>query len=341
MRSFVFAAAFVARLFAWASLESSEATASRSQRASTGRVRPAANFKSQPIETGFVIADGRYVPPPYIVEVQGGDIAISGRLLHVAEAASPGGAREYGGPAVTGRAADIQRWLSQGCLLFIRDQQLAWVVARGQTHWLLLTLDSVQPPEFKLDQIEAEENIPRDAEFWSETIREFEPSDALRERVNADLAGPTAEQRQSAVPSPGLMYALNVGGMALVVLAFGALLGHQPRSCQCRTCAHCGDGASFLVRNVALIVLLSAFDLGCTLLGTANGIMSELNPLAESVVHSPVALSAFKLTATLVGAGILIGLRRHQRAQLASWWVCLFCSLLAFRWVSFHSLFMA
>jgi hypothetical protein len=59
------------------------------------------------------------------------------------------------------------------------------------------------------------------------------------------------------------------------------------------------------------------------------------------MIHSPVLLSAFKLTATLAGAGILIHLRRNRRAQVASWWVCLVCSLLAFRWVSFHSLFMA
>ena len=337
MRSFVVATLVVAIVFGWTALRSPEATAARPKRAPSGEVQPPAEFQAKPVDSGFIIVDGRYLPTPYLIEVRGGEIVIGGQVIQPTE--TPGGSRGYGGPALVDRAADIQRWLSQGCLLIVRNQRLAWVVSRGQTHWLLLTLDSVQSPELKLQRIEADDNIPKDPEFWSATIREFEPSDALRERVNGDLSGP-ADQRPAA-PSPGLMYALNVGGMALVVLAFGALLGNQPRSCQCHSCAHSGDGASFLMRNVALIVLLSVFDLGCTLLGTANGIMAELNPLADSVVHSPVALSAFKLTATLVGTGILIGLRQHQRAQLASWWVCLFCSLLAFRWVSFHSLFMA
>lgn len=338
MRSFIVATAFVAILFGWFALRSPEATASRSKRVATGEVQPPARFQSELVDSGFVIVNGRYFPPPYLVELRGSDLVISGQVIRVTE--TPVGAREYSGPKAADRAADVQRWLRQGCLLFARDERLALIVPRGQTHWLLLTLGSVQSPEYKLEHIEGDENIPKDPEFWSATVREFEPSDALRERVQGELGSHEFEQWVAA-PSPGLMYALNVGGMALVVLAFGALLGNQPRTCQCHSCTHSGDGSSFLMRNVALIVLLSAFDLGCTLLGTANGIMSELNPLADSVIHSPVALSAFKLTATFVGAGILIGLRRHQRAQLASWWVCLFCSLLAFRWVSFHSLFMA
>ena len=70
------------------------------------------------------------------------------------------------------------------------------------------------------------------------------------------------------------MYALNVGGMALVVLAFGTLLGNQPRSCQCHSCAHCGDGSSFLMRNVALIVLL-IFRLAGFYFGTINSLLED------------------------------------------------------------------
>jgi hypothetical protein len=341
MRYLTVASLFAGIVSGWA-LSCRGVTANEPERPPLGRVLRSPTFTSEPIESGYVIADGQYLPPPYIIQVRGRDVILSGLLVHVVDgAARPGGSRQYGGATVTDRALDIQRWLKEGNLLFLRDQRLVWVNARAQAHWLLRTLDTDDPPDFKLDQIEADSNVPVDRAFWTDTIREFQPSTALRERLDAEISEPLS-QRTLAAPPAALMYALNVGGMALVVLAFGALLGHQPpRACQCQTCAQCGDGSTFLIRNVALIVVLSAFDLGCTVLGTANGVMAELNPMAGSMIHSPVLLSAFKLTATLAGAGILIHLRRNRRAQVASWWVCLVCSLLAFRWVSFHSLFMA
>jgi hypothetical protein len=52
-------------------------------------------------------------------------------------------------------------------------------------------------------------------------------------------------------------------------------------------------------------------------------------------------LSIFKATATLLSCSLLLFLRRHPRAQLASWWLCLVCTLLTFRWLVLNSMFVA
>jgi len=69
--------------------------------------------------------------------------------------------------------------------------------------------------------------------------------------------------------------------------------------------------------------------------------MRELNPLASRLISDPEALVAFKVVATLLGCGVLFALRRHSRAQLASWWMCLVCTMLTFRWLMFNSMFIA
>ena len=66
--------------------------------------------------------------------------------------------------------------------------------------------------------------------------------------------------------------------------------------------------------------------------------MKEVNPLAVGIVHSPQALAAFKVIATSLGFALLYALRKQKRGQEVTWWMCLVCVLVTFRWVIFDSM---
>ncbi|MFG0332012.1 MAG: DUF5658 family protein, partial [Maioricimonas sp. JB049] len=96
-----------------------------------------------------------------------------------------------------------------------------------------------------------------------------------------------------------------------------------------------------LRRSVLLIVVLSLFDLVWTILASQAGQMKELNPLASYFVHDPVGLIMFKSLATCLAVGLLVAMRHYRRAQTATWWLCLVCTLLLFRWLTFSSMYVA
>jgi hypothetical protein len=135
-------------------------------------------------------------------------------------------------------------------------------------------------------------------------------------------------------------YPLSVTGMLLVVAALGHLLRAHPGT----------DGDAPVVRpeairatviSIALIAVFSLVDLVWTILAVQAGQMRELNPVGRLLIPDPRLLVAFKVSATLVGCGILYRLRRHSRARIAAWWLCLLCTVLLLRWVIFHSMFIA
>jgi Domain of unknown function (DUF5658) len=331
-----------------------------SQGPDTAAASAADVLRSEPIQAGYVIAHARYVPHPYLLEVQGQDVLLNGYHIKQLPPQPRFGGRSGRFGRGRSRSADataaeklerIERWLNHGWALIIAEDGTMSLINSDESVWLLQVLNSDESVETKTGYVEEPRNgtaVAVDLNVWRDLVSRYKPSEDLRQRLEEEYgvygtyeAYMATTGRDGGPLLTGLfLYGLNVGGMVLVVLAFGSLLSRQPpRDCACHTCAHCGDGASFLVRNIALIVVLSTFDLACTLFAGTTGEMLEMNPLADPLMKSPAALAAFKLSATLTGATILVGLRRNRRAQVASWWLCLVCSLLTFRWVAFHSLF--
>ncbi len=128
--------------------------------------------------------------------------------------------------------------------------------------------------------------------------------------------------------------------MVLAVLASGHLMNSLP--------ARAPEGAlveeSKVMRaaliSVGLVFLLSSLDLVWTILATQAGQMRELNPLGNGLINDPQSLVVFKSVATLTSCCILAALRRYHIARLASWWLCLVCTILTFRWLAFNSMFL-
>lgn len=134
-----------------------------------------------------------------------------------------------------------------------------------------------------------------------------------------------------------LNYPLTMVGMLLGVLAFGHILKWTARmvaddaGSQQPTHTRCVEIA------LLLMLAMSVLDLLWTAIAYRAGVMREINPLAAQLVASPIHLIAFKVAATGAGGAILFIWRRRTQIQQATWWMCLVCVLLTFRWVVFDS----
>jgi hypothetical protein len=75
-------------------------------------------------------------------------------------------------------------------------------------------------------------------------------------------------------------------------------------------------------------------------MAASTGQLRELNPIGSHLVENPRHLAGFKIAITVAAIGVLWLLRRHKRAQLAAWWICLLLTLVTIRWLAFSSMFL-
>jgi hypothetical protein len=88
--------------------------------------------------------------------------------------------------------------------------------------------------------------------------------------------------------------------------------------------------------TLALVWVISVFDLGFTLLESNSGYFVELNPVAERLLSGPVyTLAAFKFGLTGLGTIILLCLRRHSTAEWACWFLLAVKVYVAIRWFAY------
>lgn len=246
-------------------------------------------------------------------------------------------------------ARRVVRWLENDSIFVAFEGQTAVLLETGLQQELFLQAVQTRDPESEAFR-SLLASLPGDVdrEVWSNWLAGIDQSDELwklaDEAVRTSTA--TAAANQSAIAATqrihGLAYPLTVAGMVLGVLALGHLLRSFP---QLPDDLENARARALFVRatviSLGLVAALSALDLAWTLLAAQAGQIRELNPLASRWVKDPQALLAFKTAATLVGCGLLFALRRHPRAQVAAWWLCLLCTVLTFRWIVFNSMFMA
>ncbi len=135
-------------------------------------------------------------------------------------------------------------------------------------------------------------------------------------------------------------YPLTMFGMVMSVLSLGHLLQSAPRPRhEPINEAWQNDLIRATVYSLGLVIVLSGLDLVWTLLASQAGQMTEVNPIGNQLIGSASMLSLFKISVTLGSCGLLYFLRRHPRAQWASWWACLVCTVLTFRWLVLNSMF--
>lgn len=216
---------------------------------------------------------------------------------------------------------------------------------------LIEVLLSKQGRSEKLDALTA---LVDDADdpHWAELVGSFVASEEMIEQIGPvieELRRDREENEQSvgggvlgsSLSSNAVLYAINVGGMFLVVVSFGTVLSYRPRrGVRWSQLDRTGRGCSTVFRHVGLILVLSGFDLVCTLLAQQAGSFWELNPLGTHLGANAAGLMGFKFTAVAGSCTILILLRRYYGAQVASWWMCLLCTILMLRWTTYNAMFL-
>lgn len=284
-----------------------------------------ADGDSKPVEKGFFIIEQAPVDPPYIVSRRNGVQSINGHVL-------PQGEVDW---------TDLRGLLETNDIVWIRDgQRENFGRATGEGTAILAMLSSMNkntasmrtatllPKSELLPDILALETTPLVAKKASGVLTELEIRNANDVRMSNAL-----------LRIEELAYPLTMAGMIVTVIAFGHLLSSSPEPGTGVTGQNSAPIAKMMViRSIVFVVLLSSLDLIWTIMASQSGQMRELNPIASRYINNPTDLIAFKGLATLVGAALLIALRQYRQAQIASWWMCLVCTVLAFRWLTFHSM---
>lgn len=361
-------------------------------------------IKADPISSGYVILDGRYLPHPYNLEKRGEQLWVNDQLASetwFAQERRPGPRRPGGGfgrhrwdgpgprqgedsgspegegfepweadrpgpgwgrPRGRGMSgsprrsglAQIQRVLEKNGMLIASQEYRGGTLVETDAALIVNVLHSGDSQEEKLAAIRkiAPYNTRMADGNWELLIESYEPSEQLFERISPEIerALEMIEENQlrheAALASEfwnsrPLKYVITLMAMGLVVAACGTLLNYRPqgRAAWSEVDAN-GDGIPLVVRSVVLLILLGIFDLGCTLVAQRAGGFTEMNPLGSQLVENPALLTTFKLTTLLLACAILYALRRYRGAQVASWWMCLLCTVLTFRWLTYNSMFM-
>ncbi|MBN1507959.1 MAG: hypothetical protein JW955_13995 [Sedimentisphaerales bacterium] len=80
------------------------------------------------------------------------------------------------------------------------------------------------------------------------------------------------------------------------------------------------------------MVVLSVFDLVCTLFHRDLGSLWELNPLAVPLLTHGPSVVVFKLSLTVGAAIVFLVARSCRLAQVGCWWVVVAYTILILRW---------
>lgn len=231
--------------------------------------------------------------------------------------------------------------LSAGQFVFAFDEsQELVVIPRYFEPELSAVLLNEHPTEEHLQEMTGFSRKPGTQHALKEWLESYSPPDRLRTLLTARLEKIT-QTEASNLREVAAMHRLNNYSYPLTLLGMmvGVVsLGHLLRWPQKEDAAEAG---SETVRAVGfalcLMLVMALIDLIWTILATQAGMMKEVNPLAEKLVDTPLQLAIFKTFATAVGFGIFYTWRKRRQIQVATWWMCLVCVLVTFRWVIFDS----
>lgn len=343
----------------------------------TYRVSPAAEQTETLIRSGLVIVDGQILDGPYAVEAQKSDVMVNGQIVgHIVQ--RTGDRLPFDDDPANAAIADVERLLLQGGLLLRHHETVLLLPGPSSADGGGLTADVVAclisdlPPEETLRVLATYDDLAirhMTTQRWMELISLFQQNRQLADRITelccdgaliepnlevalndaivaeeielpSDLSGHSATE--PADISESVQYSVNLFGMVAGVVALGSLLSLRPSTDRSwRELNGSATGMKLVARCGGLIVLLGLFDLVCTLMAIHTGMFRELNPVASQLTSSPLTMVCLKFASLTVGVGLLWRLRQYSGAQTAAWWMCLVCTLVVFRWLTFHSMFIA
>jgi hypothetical protein len=343
----------------------------------THRVSTAADQSPASINSGLVIVDGQLIDGPYAVEARKSDVLVNGLTVgHIGGQVV--NSLPFEDNPTNAAIADVERLLLQDGLLLRHHGTvlllpgLSSADGGGLTTDIIACLISDLPTEETLRLLATYDDPAirhMTTQRWQELIGLFQQNRQLAGRITERCCGgspidPNLEVAlneaiivnefepsvdlsnqpltEAADISESVQYGVNLFGMVAGVIALGSLLSLRPNTDRpWRELNGSDAGMKLVARCGGLIVLLGLFDLVCTLMAIHTGMFRELNPVASQLTSSPMTVVVFKLAAMTAGVGLLWRLREYVGAQTAAWWMCLVCTLVVFRWLTFHSMFIA
>ena len=305
------------------------------------------------LQRGFLFVEGRYITPPYSFQEVQGQIFVNDTVLDV-ESLSAG---KNGNKRREGRKERPERepWrklsqdLEDGSIVVLFAKQKAVTIrANGPARDFLSMLIS---PEGRKEGSHGDLkwwSSGMDGATWRQWLAEFKPSDDFLARAEAEIKRIDAIEEANLAANAAVdrleasAYPLTLLGMILVAVSAGHLLWHRPaRTSASEQGALSLETRRMVYRSLILVCALSALDLVWTMLVSQTGSMRELNPLGSRLIDDPQQLILFKFLLTSMSVGLLFALRRRWSAQVASWWICVICTLLTARWLVFNSMFVS
>lgn len=319
----------------------------------------------QTVEEGVLLVDGQFVQPPYVIEASGNNVTVNGldcfevtTRNHQKKSESDSRRRrrssdmdddvegDYENPRSARRAAE-------GMAETLEGSNIVVVVPGGRPRLIrsgsavFTFCDAMLAEKPSPQQVEDFLQIggrEGQSDFWRTLLTESSPSGLFRDRLQTRLDEIQANELEGIARHNALTrmetfsYPLTLAGMLVGVIALGHVLKWTARSI---VAEQREDYAPEVTRCVEIALLLmlvmSAIDLTWTILAGQAGVMREVNPLAAGYIQSPLQLIVLKVFATGLGCGILYVWRQRRQVQNATWWMCLVCVLLTFRWVVFDS----
>jgi hypothetical protein len=313
---------------------------------------------------GFVIFEGEYLSPPYVIGQRDNELLINGRVVAATSFDEPvqGPGQETGGRRGRRSAwrgvrpgmmvTRVELVLQANGMVIVLDNSIVRFADAFAALQILESLLSDATKEAKVRSL-SQSGVERvTSAQWASIVETFRSKSELVERSRHLLERFKATWQESESSHERLIagaffrsepvrYGATLATMGLTVIAMGTLLTYRPDTrSRWRDYDCAGDGVAVVVRNVVLLVLLGVVDLVLTLVAQQAGGFLELNPLGNKLTDSPILLASFKGSTLLVACLILLSLRRYRGAQIASWWLCLTCTFLTFRWLTYNSLFL-
>lgn len=324
-------------------------------RQSDGLIRQAANLEiyrtdtiePEEIHEGFVILEGQYVSPPYLLQREQGKVYLNGVEIPQARrqpfAGGGFGMRRMSHLPPRQNGSRIAEHLRQdGMLICASDAPTAFApVEQALAIFDVLLAD--KPQDAKIESLL--QVVPRwtAPEQWTKLVETLEPPLELSDRLLAlKQSRAESEAVDSIYDRPwAFLSGLTMTGFVLAVWALGTLLSCRPPLRRgWRGMSASGVCCRQVVWLVILIVVLNVYDLICTLCAHNVGGLWELNPFASTLVGYTSLIATFKIALTIGAGTLLLAARRNKLAQIGSWWAGVLYTVLIIRWATFNSMFL-
>ncbi|MBI2478237.1 MAG: hypothetical protein HYV60_06225 [Planctomycetia bacterium] len=266
---------------------------------------------------GGVILDGHFIAAPYHVVAVVDGLEVNGHFV------PEEGFNERSRKSAQSRipfAERVRSRLDEGGWLLGWEEGEYGILNESRISGVLYALSSESPENEKLDDLEAIGTVWIERAEWRKLVERCELPASILSESDSGLDPALADPELVAAIAAPLrrfhmsIYLLTVIGIGATVFALGTLLSYRPIEKMPWSGVNLSKDATQLVlRSVILLIGLAVLDLVCTSISAQTASFWELNPLGAVALQS----------------------------QVASWWLALFCTILAIRWVTFNSMFMA